>query len=98
MGLPASRVFVDEDMTNCGDVFKRFAFIPPNVIIGGSPASKFGDPNTPHLPPGICIGAEQGAVRPVNKVFVLGQPLAHIAAVVDCGTTVAFGCPTVLVG
>ena len=67
-------------------------------FLGGSPASKFGDPNTPHLPPGICIGAEQGAVRPVNKVFVLGQPLAHITAVVDCGTTVAFGCPTVLVG
>ena len=98
MGLPASRLFVDEDITHCGDVFTRFAFIPPNVIIGGSPASKFGDMNTPHLPPGICLGAHVGYVRPVNKVFVWGQPLAHIAAVVDCGTTVAFGCPTVLVG
>ena len=55
MGLPVARVFVDKDTPHCGDVLLRMATNNVNVFVGGMPAAKFADPNSPHLPPG-CIG------------------------------------------
>ena len=87
MGLPVARVFVDKDTPHCGDVLLRMATNNVNVFVGGMPAAKFADPNSPHLPPG-CIGVEVGAVNSVRNVFAWGDPITTITDPVSCGTIV----------
>ena len=92
---PVARVFVDKDTPHCGDVLLRMATNNATVLVGGMPAAKFADPNSPHLPPG-CIGVEVGAVASVRTVLVMGDPIACIGDPVSCGTVVMTGFPTVV--
>jgi len=87
MALPVACIFVDTDITHCGDKLRR---MPTNnffVYVLGIPVAKFADPNNVHLPPG-CEGAEIGVVAPVNNVLVMGDPIARITDPVSCATIV----------
>lgn len=63
----------------------------PTVLIGGMPAARVGDIC-------ICAGPPNVIVKGSSSVMIGGMPAARMGDATAHGGTLAFGCPTVLIG
>ncbi|MFV1598666.1 MULTISPECIES: PAAR domain-containing protein [unclassified Phaeobacter] len=69
----------------------------PNVEIEGLAALRQGDSWATHCnPEPLCHGASQATGS--STVFVNGKPLARVGDAVGCGSSIATGAETVIVG
>ena len=63
----------------------------PTVMIGGMPAARLGDLC-------ICPGPPNAIAKGSSSVMIGGMPAARMGDSTAHGGTIAFGCPTVLIG
>lgn len=95
MGQPAARM---GDMTAHGGVIIVGA---PKVLIGGAPAARVGDMHTCPMVTGLVPHVGGPIARGSATVMIAGKPAARMGDMATCTgplSTIAAGCPTVLIG
>ena len=95
--MPAVTRIGDADVTHCSGMTRAAG--SPNVYVNGISWSRRGDPNTPHLLPGVpCPSHAAGIAVGSTTVFVNGLGGGRVGDGISGCTSVAEGSPNVFAG